>query len=409
MNNSVVVIGGGPAGMMAALMAAQKGKSVILLEKNMQVGKKLAITGGGRCNVTNYCDPSDIIVNTMVNGKFLYKAINTFTPYDLIDFLCSHDVETKIEKDNKVFPQSNRSADVISLFENLLKKHNVKIRYNATVKSILTSNGKVLGVQLNNNESIYTQKVILSTGGMSYPHTGSTGDGFKLAKQIGHRIIKLRPSLVSLELNESWVKTLMGISLEDVIVSYEVEGKKRISLRDSILFTHYGCSGPVILKLSAYIARYLQEGTSPMSVDFLPNMTEHVLLEKLLSRNVKGHSKTIRGFLQSLLPKNFVLGLLKTLQINEDILLSQLSKVDRNIIIQSLKGMIFTIKQMRSINEAIITSGGIDIKEVDPSTMESKLLKGLYFAGEILDVDALTGGFNLQIAFSTGFLAGSST
>ncbi|NLM03482.1 MAG: NAD(P)/FAD-dependent oxidoreductase [Clostridiales bacterium] len=400
----VVIIGGGPAGIMAAIAASEKNNEVIVIEKNSVIGKKLSITGGGRCNVTNNSDPSDIMKNIMTNPKFLYRALNTFTSKDLIDIIERNGCPLKIEDKNRVFPLSDKSSDIIDVFNKIIRERQIKLYLECDVKDIILSNEKVKAVKTVNDNIINCDSVILATGGISYPHTGSTGTGHIIAKKLGHSIISLRPSLVSMNIKEKWLSNLMGISFEDIIIRTKI-GKKSLSLNGDLLFTHYGISGPIVLELSAYLNKHdFLKASHNINIDFLPKLNYEDLKRIFISD--ANSNKTILNLLSEYMPKRFLIGLLAELNILQDTILHQLKKSDRNRIIDNIKNFDINIVSLRDINSAIITSGGISVKEIDPGTMESKKIKGLFFAGEIIDVDALTGGYNLQIAFSTGYLAG---
>ncbi|WP_026477896.1 BaiN/RdsA family NAD(P)/FAD-dependent oxidoreductase [Alkaliphilus transvaalensis] len=405
-NNNVIVIGGGPAGIMAALTAAKSKKRVILIEKNNEIGKKLAITGGGRCNVTNTASPEDMIKKTVTNGKFLYSALNTFTSSDLMNLIKDKGVPLKVEAGGKVFPVSDRSRDIIHLWEEELKLHKVEAWYRNTVSKIIVENGEVVGIELEKGNKLSAGKVIIATGGLSYPATGSTGDGYRLAESVGHKIIPPKPSLVPLAISEDWIKNLMGISLEHVRIT-ATPNKKKIISEGPMIFTHFGLSGPTILEMSSYLNQYLIEKSVKLTLDLIPDLSEESVERIFLNLEHNGN-KTIRSILTKYLPKNLISKLLEILEIDGEIILNQLTKKARSKLLSALKRTELTASGLRSIKEAIITSGGVSVKEINPKTMESKKIKGLYFAGEVIDVDALTGGYNLQIAFSTGYLAGSN-
>lgn len=404
--NSIIVIGGGAAGIMAAISASKMGKEVVLIEKNNDIGKKLSITGGGRCNITNICEPEEMIKKVVSNGKFLYSALNTFSSSDLMKFIEDNGIGLKIEEEGKVFPKSDCSSDIIELFKNLLYRYQVKLYLGSEVKEVLVKGNRVVGIKLNNEMIIKAKSVIVATGGMSYSHTGSTGDGYRFAKLLGHTIIPPKPSLTPIEIEEEWVKDLMGISLPDVIIRFKTEKNKKIQARGSLLFTHYGISGPVVLEISAYINQYLKDISKKIKIDLLPDTSEINLEKILLSGRNEDSNKTVKTVLSQLLPKKLNIKILSLLGISEEVSLNQLTKKDRNRIIQFIKNAEFTVLKLRGMREAIVTSGGVSVKEINSKTMESKLVDGLYFAGEVIDIDALTGGYNLQIAFSTGYIAG---
>lgn len=400
----VVVIGGGPAGIMAAITAADNGNNVILVEQNSIIGKKLSITGGGRCNLTNDSSPIDIMKNVVTNNKFLYKSLHNFTSRDLINLIEENGCPLKKEEEGRVYPVSDKSEDIIHVFNKLLNKKGVKLVLGYKIVEILVSSNKVTGVKDINGQVIDCDSVILATGGISYPQTGSTGEGHRISKVLGHIITSLRPSLVSVEVKEKWLTKIMGISFSNVIIRTKI-ANKTFKFNGDLLLTHYGISGPVVFKLSAYINKdnFSKKGHD-IYIDLLPGFTYEDLKERIISPLKTNES--ILSFLIEYLPKNFVLQLLEVLDISKGTTLHQLMKSDRNKIIENIKNLPINILKLRDIKSAIVTAGGISVKEVNPSTMESRLIKGLFFAGEILDVDALTGGYNLQVAFSTGYLAG---
>ncbi len=407
MKKKVVVIGAGPSGIMAAISASKHNKEVILLDKNNEIGKKLRITGGGRCNITNNCSTREIIEKTLRNGKFLYNSLNTFSNLDLIKFIENNGCKLKVEEKGKVFPISDKSGDIIDLFFNLLQENKVALWTSCEVKEIITDNRKVIGVKLKNNKTLECDGVIVATGGMSYPHLGSTGDGYYLAKALSHNIAEIKPSLVPIIIKDAWIKDLMGISLSNVKLTTKINNKKRIISEGDLIFTHYGISGPVVLEHSAYLNQYINNSEQyVIRIDLLPNYKQEELQQIFHQEYQSNGSKLVRNILVKYLPKNLCIKLLTILDIDNDLMLSELSKKDRNKIITSIKEFTLTMGGFRSIKEAIITSGGIPINEIDSKTMESKLIKDLYFAGEVIDIDALTGGYNLQIAFSTGYVAG---
>ncbi len=408
-NNKVIVIGAGAAGSMAAIVAAASGKSVILLEKNSQLGRKLSITGGGRCNVTNHNGPEMMIQNIVTNGRFLYSALNTFDSGHLMKFFKSLGVPLRVEEEGRVFPKSNQSGDIINAFHQQLKVKGVRIQYHTLVKSLVVEAGRVRGVLVGDGEMLEASSVILATGGLSYPATGSTGDGFKMAQTLGHTIVPPMAALVPIELKEFWVKELMGISFEEVRLWTTLKKNKGVEVKGSLIFTHFGISGPAVLKLSSHINRAVEKGSVTLKIDFLPKLPIDKLVDFLIEAGKNKGNRQLMGVLSELLPRAFAIKLLEILKLDRELPLNQLGKADRIRLIDALKGLSFTVKQLRSIKEAIITAGGVHVKEINPKTMESKLIKGLYFAGEMIDVDALTGGYNLQIAFSTGYLAGTNT
>ena len=418
----VVVIGGGPAGMMAAITSAKQGNDVILLEKMKSCGRKLLITGKGRCNITSSLPMDKFIENIPENGKFLYSAFKNFTNQDIITLLKENNVNVKEERGNRIFPLSDRSLDVLQAFENEMKKNNVKICTETEVKEIKISDNTVNKVIYLNKKSgiveeILTEKVILATGGKSYPLTGSTGDGYKIAKELGHTITKISGSLVPLiSKNEDLqlCQSMQGLSLRNISMKIVDEEKNKKIYEDfgELLFTHFGVSGPTILSSSAHILRYknveelLKKGKIKLQIDLKPALNEEKLNLRLLRDFDKFKNKQIINSLNELLPKKMIEPVIKKAKIKNEKRINEITKQERENLIRVIKCFEITISGFRPIEEAIITRGGINVKEINPKTMESKLIEGLYFAGEIIDVDAYTGGFNLQIAYSTGYTAG---
>lgn len=413
----VVVIGGGPAGMMAAITSAENGNEVILLEKNKSLGKKLLITGKGRCNITSSLPMEDFIKNTPGNGMFLYSAYNRFTNQDIISFLKKQGLDVKEERGNRIFPVTDKSQDVLNCFEKKLKSlKNVKIMYEMPVSEILVNEEKIVtGVKCKNGAIIKADKVILATGGKSYPLTGSTGDGYEMAKKLGHTITKIKPSLVPLETYEQDLhRSLQGLSLRNIKIKMVDTCKNKTIYEDfgEMLFTHFGVSGPVILSGSAHLVRYknidelLKNKKIKLLIDLKPALTEEKLNDRILRDFDEFKNKNFKNSLDKLLPQKLIPVIIERSGINPDKQVNSITKQERTQIVKLLKDFEVTIKNFRRIEDGIITAGGISIKEVNPKTMESKLISGLYFAGEILDVDSYTGGFNLQIAYSTGFVAG---
>jgi len=407
MTKKIGVIGGGPAGMIAAGTAASRGNDVVLYEKNNKLGKKLFITGKGRCNITNACDIQDLIDNVVVNSSFLYSAFYTFTNKDIISLLNKYGVKTKIERGNRVFPVSNKSSDVIKAFERYLIDNNVEIKLNKEVKNVLKTEDGKFKIVLDDGSEHFFDKVIIATGGKSYQQTGSTGDGYKFAYGFNHKIVDLRPALVPCEIVEEWVPKLQGLSLINVKIYAYVNNKRVFEEFGEMLFTHYGISGPIVLTMSNYINKYLDK-VIKIKIDLKPALSEEKLENRILNDFSKNLNKQFKNSLNDLLPKKLIPVIIELSKIAEDKYVNQITKDERKSLVKLLKGLELTFRKFRPLNEAIVTSGGISTIEIDPSTMESKLIDGLFFAGEIIDVDALTGGYNLQIAYSTGFLAGSN-
>ncbi|KXZ40305.1 hypothetical protein SAMN05661008_00141 [Alkalithermobacter thermoalcaliphilus JW-YL-7 = DSM 7308] len=401
----VVVIGGGAAGMMAAGTAASRGLDVTLIEKNNILGKKILITGKGRCNITNSTDIEGFIKNTPVNGKFLYSAFYTFTNEDTIRFFNNLGVQTKVERGGRIFPISDKSKDVVIALEKYMKKNNVKI-INDKVTEVVSKDNKISHVQLSNGQQIYCDSVIIATGGASYPATGSTGDGYKFAKENGHTIVPLKPSLVPLETKEEWVKDLQGLSLKNVSIKvFNKKDKKVYEDFGEMIFTHFGVSGPIILSASSYMKK-IEEENYRLVIDLKPALSYEQLDKRVQSDFSKYINKIYANSLNDLLPKKLIPVIIQLSGIPKDKVVNEITKKERLDLVHLLKNLTVNIKSYRPLKDAIITSGGVKVSEINPSTMESKLVKGLYFAGEVIDVDAYTGGFNLQIAFSTGYLAG---
>jgi predicted Rossmann fold flavoprotein len=406
MSKKVVVIGGGPAGILAAGKASELGKDVVLVEKNDRLGKKILISGKGRCNITNNTDIEGLLENIPGNGNFLYSAFYTFSNTDIIELLHRYGLETKVERGGRVFPVSDRAKDVVDTLARYLKDTGVKVRLNSPVSEILVKNSEVNGVMFKDGNTIECDSVVLCTGGVSYPGTGSTGDGFKIARKVGHEVVKLRPSLVPLIASEKWIGELQGLSLKNVSVTLINEkGKNIYSDFGEMLFTHYGVSGPIILSSSRHILAYNFKGIS-LVIDLKPALDEQKLDERIRRDFEKFSRKQFKNSLDELLPQKLIPVVIKLSQISPDKFVNQITKEERRKLVSILKKFTLTIVGARPIDEAIVTAGGISTNEINPSTMESKLIKGLYFAGEVIDVDAYTGGFNLTIAFSTGYLAG---
>ena len=410
----VVIIGGGPAGMMAAITAKKNhlNDDIVILEKNSSLGKKLLITGKGRCNITSSLDISEFIKNIPGNGMFMYSAFQKYTNEDMINFLEQNGVKTKVERGNRVFPVSDKSRDVLYAFEKELKKLNVKIYFDTEVENIKKEDKFVIQT---NKETIEADKLILATGGMSYPGTGSTGDGYKFAKEFGHTVKEIKASLVPLEVVEKEeCKNMQGLSLRNITIKIKDLEKNKNIYEDfgEMLFTHFGVSGPIILSSSAHLIRYknidklLNENKIKLYIDLKPALSEEQLDLRIRRDFEEIKNKEFKNSLFKLLPKKMIDFIIEKSNINPDKKVNEVTKEERKNLVKLLKNLEFTIKNTRPVEEGIITAGGINIKEINPSTMESKLVKDLYFAGEVIDVDAYTGGFNLQIAYSTGYTAG---
>ena len=410
----VLVIGGGPAGMMAAITAAENGNEVTILEKMPSFGKKLLITGKGRCNITSSLYMSEFIKNTPGNGKFLYSAFQNYTNADIIEFLKKQGLEVKEERGNRIFPVTDKSIDVLNCFKKRIDELKIKYKLETRVEKILIKNNEVLGVRTN-REIIQTDKIILATGGKSYPLTGSTGDGYKIARDLGHTIIPIKPALVPLEVYEKEeCKKIQGLSLRNIAIKIIDTDRKKTIYEDfgEMVFTHFGISGPTILSGSAHLAKYkdidylLKKRYIKITIDLKPALTEEHLDDRILRDFKEFKNKQFKNSLDKLLPQKMIPLIVELSGINPDKMENEITKEERRHLVQLIKNFTITIKNFRPVEEAIITCGGISTKEINPKTMESKLIKGLYFAGEIIDVDAYTGGFNLQIAYSTGYTAG---
>lgn len=411
MDYDLIVVGGGPAGMLGASTAAAGGLKVALLEKNDKTGRKLYITGKGRCNVTNYGDRDDFFHNIITNPKFLYSAFIAFDNHQLMTLLASLGVPTKVERGNRVFPASDKSSDIIKALQKHLHVNNVDIKLHTEVKQILVKNNQVAGVLLSDGSPITAPRVIIATGGMSYQQTGSTGDGYKMARLLGHTVIKPKPALVPLVTREGWVRDLQGLTLKNVSVKAVINNKVKAEQFGEMIFTHFGISGPIILSISSLIKNYLHTPANKpvqLTIDLKPALTAEQLDARLQRDFNKYSSKHLKNALDDLLPKRMIDVVLQLSGVDIHKQVNQINKKERGMLVDTLKNIVLTVTGTRPLNEAIVTSGGINVKEINPSTLESKIVKGLYFAGEIIDVDALTGGYNLQIAFSTGYLSGLS-
>ena len=420
-----IVIGGGAAGMLAAYSAAEHGHHVILLEKNEKLGKKVFITGKGRCNVTNACDVEDLFKHIISNPKFMYSSIYSFDNQAIVDLLIEYGCTTKVERGDRVFPVSDRSSDVIFALTRALKDKGVDIRLHTEVTELymtaeqesdsgmsaeqnITSKRRVTGVKTNRGEVIKADAVIVCTGGISYPSTGSTGDGYRFAEEAGMTIVEPKPALVPLECAEDWCKELMGLSLRNVQVTI-LDGKKKVFQEfGEMLFTHFGVTGPLILSASSHYVKKYYGKELPLYIDLKPALTVEQLDKRVLRDFEENMNKQFKNALNGLFPAKLVPVMVRLSGIDPDKKIHEISKEERQQFVQLIKNLPLTITGTRSFIEAIITQGGVKIKDINPSTMESKTVNGLYFAGEVLDVDAVTGGFNLQIAWSTGYLAGMS-
>ncbi len=404
----VLVVGGGPAGMMAAIQAAKQGNTVTLLEQNEKLGKKLFITGKGRCNVTNDCDVTELFDSVVSNKKFLYSAFYSFSNQDVKDFFEEQGLRLKVERGRRVFPASDKSSDVIKALGNALKKLEVKIRLRTRVDKVLTENDIVCGVRLSDGECLNADKVILATGGISYKSTGSDGSGLVMAEKLGHQVTKLRPGLVGMCTKEAWVRDMQGLTLKNVAVSIGKKQGKKPLYEDfgELLFTHYGVSGPMILSASSRLGDELEKEDLYIKIDLKPALSKEQLDSRILRDFEERKNADLSNAMVHLLPKSMIPVMLHVCGLDPAKKVNEVTRGEREQLVKGMKEFPLTINGLRDIQEAIITRGGVTVKEVDPSTMESKIVKNLYLAGEMLDLDALTGGYNLQIAWSTGYLAG---
>lgn len=407
--SKVLIVGGGAAGMLASIFAARNGNEVHVFEKNEKLGKKLFITGKGRCNLTNACDMDTLFSSVVTNDKFLYSSFYGYTNQDVMDFFESLGLQIKVERGNRVFPASDHSSDVIKVLEKEMKAQGVQIHLYQTVTQIAKKDGRFAALKLADGTMVEGDACILCTGGMSYQTTGSTGDGYRFAKALGHKVTELRPSLVPIETKEYFVPELMGLSLKNVETRI-LDGKK-VLYQDfgEMLFTHYGVSGPLILSASAYIGKALSEKKElKLSIDLKPSLSEEQLDARVLREFEANYNKQFKNAIGGLFPSKLVPVMIAESGIDSEKKVNVISKEERQGFVHLIKNFEMTLIRLRDYKEAIITQGGINVKEVNPSTMESKLVEGVYFAGELLDLDAVTGGFNLQIAWSTAYAAGSN-
>ncbi|MCF2681451.1 NAD(P)/FAD-dependent oxidoreductase [Faecalicatena contorta] len=406
--SKVLIVGGGAAGMFASLAAAQSGHEVLVFEKNEKLGKKLFITGKGRCNLTNACDMEQLFRAVVSNSKFLYSSFYGFTNQDTIAYFESLGLRTKMERGERVFPISDHSSDVIRVLSERMRLLGVQVFLNTTVKEIVEKEGLFHSVVLEDGKKVQADACIIATGGLSYPNTGSTGDGLRFAKALGHQITECMPSLVPMETKEPWVKELQGLSLKNVNVTI-FDGKKKLYDEfGEMLFTHYGVSGPLILSASSYVGKKMKGKELQLSIDLKPALSEEQLDRRILKEFEENQNRQFKNAIGSLFPSKLIPVMLELSGIPLEKKVNVISKEERSYFLNLIKHFSMTLTGLRDYNAAIITKGGVRTKEVDPGTMESKLVKGVYFAGEVLDLDALTGGFNLQIAWSTAYAAGNN-
>lgn len=408
--SKVVVIGGGAAGMMAAITAARKGMHVTLIEKNEKLGKKLFITGKGRCNITNAGDSEDLFNSIVTNKKFMYSSLNGFSNYDVLGFFDELGLPIKIERGNRVFPESDHSSDVIAALNKELRRQKVDVRLNTTVKDIIVKDNIACGVITvfgNVEKKVDADYVIVATGGNSYQSTGSTGDGYKFARKLGHDVTSILPALVPFTVKEEWEADLQGLSLKNISITVYDGQKELYNDFGEMLFTHFGVSGPVILSASSFVAGKLKDKNLKLVIDLKPALSFEQLDERILRDFDEEKNKSFKNSLDKLLPKKLIPIVVMLSEIDGNKKVNEITRAERQRLVKLLKEFELTLTGLRGFNEAIITQGGVNVKEINPTTMESKLVKHLLFAGEVLDVDAVTGGFNLQIAWSTGYAAGN--
>lgn len=406
--SKVLIVGGGAAGMFAAIFAARNNNEVIIYDGNEKLGKKLFITGKGRCNITNACDMDTLFDNVISNQKFLYSAFYGYNNYDVIDFFEELGVKTKIERGNRVFPVSDHSSDVINALSRALQENNVLVHLKTKVKDIIIEDGQAKGIYLENGNKVYGDHIVIATGGLSYQSTGSTGAGFEFAKKAGHTVTRLTPSLVPFRAKEAYVKELQGLSLKNVNATI-YDGKKQLySDFGEMLFTHFGVSGPLMLRASSFAADAIKKNNLRLVIDLKPALSQEQLDMRLVREFEIYKNKQFKNAVVSLFPAKLIPIMIELSGIHPDKKVNEITKEERLSFVSLIKNMELTLTGLCDYNQAIITKGGVSVKEINPTTMESKLVKQLYFIGEVLDLDALTGGFNLQIAWSSAYAAGSS-
>ena len=411
MKKRVIIIGGGAAGMFAALGAADAGHQVTILEQNEKLGKKIYITGKGRCNFTNAGDAEDIFNSVVTNKKFLYSAFNGFSNYDTMDFFGELGLDFKVERGNRVFPSSDHSSDVIGALSRRMKQLGVKVELNTQVDEVIANNGEFSAVKVtdayNKKRTVSADKLIIATGGNSYQSTGSTGDGYRFAKSLGHEVTPILPALVPFIVKEEWERDLQGLSLKNVNVTIYDDKKIVYSDFGEMLFTHFGVSGPTVLSASSYAAKIIKNRPLKLVIDLKPALDEQQLDERILRDFEEFKNKSFKNSLDKLLPKKLIPVIVELSKIEPDKKIHDITKQERMTLVKLIKNLTLTLTGLRGFNEAIITQGGVSVKQINPTTMESKLVKNVYFVGEVIDVDAVTGGFNLQIAWSTAYAAGT--
>ena len=407
----VIVVGGGAAGMMAAISAAKEGAEVALVEKNEKLGKKIYITGKGRCNLTNACETEDFFSSINANAKFMYSSLYTLSNFQTMDLFHEWGLPTKIERGNRVFPVSDKSSDVIQCLAKECRRCGVDIMLQTSCRHIFYQNNQACGIQMDNSGILRGKMIILATGGLSYPSTGSTGDGLRFAEKAGHQIVSCRPALVPMNVKEKDAREMQGLSMKNVEMTFFAQkenGKKQEIYRGfgEMMFTHFGITGPLVLSASHEVGKRLENQSVYVILDCKPALTKEKLDKRLIREFETAPNLSIKNCLGSLLPKSMIPVILKRISLDGRTAVNQITKQERQRLIEEIKSMKFSILSLRDWKEAIITSGGVSVKDIDPSTMESKKVKNLFFAGEMIDVDAMTGGYNLQIAWSTGYLAG---
>ena len=408
--SKIIIIGGGAAGMLASIYAAKNGHKVVVYEKNEKLGKKLFITGKGRCNITNAADMETLFENVVTNRKFLYSAFYSYTNQDIVDLLEGLGVRTKVERGDRVFPLSDKSNDVIRALQGEMERQGVSIKLNQEVTEVVVEDGVYKGIMVRGEKNMITSScVIITTGGFSYQVTGSTGDGYRFAKEMGHKVTDINPSLVPLNIKQSFCKEMQGLSLRNVEVTIK-NGKKQVYRNfGEMLFTHFGVSGPLILSASSFITKFVNQGKElSLTIDLKPALSEEQLNDRIIRDFEKNINRQFKNVLDELLPKKMIPVIIRLSNIDPEKKVNTITKEERRVLVSLIKGFPMDIAGFRSYNEAIITKGGVAVNEINPSTMESKLVPGVFFAGEVLDLDALTGGFNLQIAWSTSYTAGVS-
>ena len=404
--SEIVVIGGGAAGMMAAVFAARAGGNVTLLEKNEKLGKKVYITGKGRCNLTNDCDMDGFLAQVPRNPRFLYSALNFFSPRDMMNLLEENGCPVTVQRGKRVFPASEKASDVTKALASLLRGLNVRIRLNSTVRRLKTDSGRITGAELADGSFLTADAVVIACGGLSYPSTGSTGDGYRFAEALGHTVIPPSPVLVGLETEESWPRTLQGLSLRNVVLTLRTGKKTLYTELGEMLFTHFGISGPLALEASCHLPD--PPGGTAISVDLKPGLTREQLDTRIRRDFSEAGKKQLKSVLPGLLPSSLAEIFPVLCGIDASLPCSQVTAAQREKLLDTLKALPLTVRAPRPVDEAVVTRGGVSVKEIEPGTMRSRLVSNLFFAGEMIDVDAHTGGFNLQIAWSTGALAGAS-